>query len=100
MAASPIVLTKRTGASATSEASSPRRAATAPSSSGGMLSPKRVKPTRSAKATVMSSLPASSPFETASRSTIARRSSSRCWMAKTWASVGGRCGAISLATSV
>ncbi len=51
IAASPIVLTRRTGGSTTSPASASRRTARRPSSSGGTSSPRRVKPTRSAKHT-------------------------------------------------
>ena len=49
MAASPIVLTRRTSPRRRSAVSSTRRWATRPSSSGATCSPRRVKPTRSAK---------------------------------------------------
>ena len=61
IAASPIVLTRRTGGSATSLASASRRTARRPSSSGATSSPSRVKPTRSAKHTLTSREPGNCP---------------------------------------
>ena len=61
MAASPIVLISRTGAAVTSLASSARRPATPPSSWASTSTPRRVKPTRSAKHTVSSWASATDP---------------------------------------
>ena len=61
IAASPIVLIRRTGASITSLVSASKRTALRASSSGGTSSPSRVKPTRSAKQTAISREPASCP---------------------------------------
>ena len=62
MTASPTVLTSRTGGSAMSVASSAKRSASAPSSEASTLSPRRVKPIRSANATVRSAAPGSRPL--------------------------------------
>ena len=55
--ASPIVLTSRTGGSTTSRVIANSRSATEPRSSGAISSPRRVNPTRSANATLVSRAP-------------------------------------------
>ena len=65
IAASPIIFTSRTGSVATSAARSPSRPATAPSSDAGTRSPRRVKPTRSAKHTAISRAPPRRPSASA-----------------------------------
>jgi len=61
MAASPIVLIRRTSSRTTSAARRAMRSAVAPSCSGATSSPSRVKPTRSAKQTVTSRAPGNEP---------------------------------------
>ena len=59
--ASPMVFTRRTGACTTLVVIASRRTARLPSSSGGTVSPRRVKPTRSAKHTAISREPGNLP---------------------------------------
>ena len=77
IAASPIVLTSRTGGSVTSVASSASLLARLPSSWASIWAPRRVNPTMSTKHTVISWSPATSPDSRSAELSIPRRTLSR-----------------------
>ncbi len=92
MAASPIVLTRRTGDSVASSTERSNLRTSSPRSSGGISSPRRVKPTMSTNPIATRWAPGRCPLRSSASPTAALRSTSRMRRFSMWLSVGAASG--------